>query len=189
MQQRGVYRLSKALVVAAFGWSLVGGPVSGAARQADSAPTGGARAMNPAPSVGDAKTARLKFAAGFSLPELPGLEAISMRMPTSTPPAEGFAPNINVQIQPHAGTMAEYADLSKQEMIRMGMTIHRLDVIGDTMVIDYQGNVENRSLRWYAKAILRNARVFLITATAASEQWDDVKADLCACIDGFQLEP
>jgi len=135
---------------------------------------------------------RLHFkAAGFSIQALedrPGPVAHQALM-MMLPPSGGFAPNVGVQIHPHAGSMDEYAALSKRQFVTMKLTLIRETKVGKAAVaFEYSGKMRGRRLHWYAKAIAKDNRVYLVTATCTEAQWPRLSARLKACVDSFQLE-
>jgi hypothetical protein len=104
------------------------------------------------------------------------------------PVSNGFAPNVNVMTQPHTGTLDEYIEISKQGFLKAGFTVLNLTKSGaDTVIFEYTGQIQARSLHWYARAILKNGKIHLVSATALEEQWLATAAKLKACVDSFQL--
>ena len=104
------------------------------------------------------------------------------------PASAGFAPNVNVQTQKYAGTIEEYAAVSKKQF-----EDGQLKIISTakpdkaTAVFEYSGQMEGKALHWYARAALRNGAIYLITATALEDQWKDASAKLKSCVDSFEL--
>jgi hypothetical protein len=119
--------------------------------------------------------ARLHFKrSGFSInsleakPSEKGQQALIMLLPVS----DGFAPNVNVMIQPHAGTAADYLELSKKQADALNLDVISLKQSGDNeVIVESTGELDNRKLHFYAKAILHNGNAFLATATATETQW------------------
>ena len=105
------------------------------------------------------------------------------------PRSGGFAPNVNIQIQQHAGTMEEYVAVS-----RKGLESGNFKVLSDkidkgTYVLEYSGTVQGANLHFYGKAILKEGPVYIATGAATEDQWNDVAAKVKACVDSFQLTP
>jgi hypothetical protein len=136
--------------------------------------------------------ARLNFkTSGFSInaleakPAEKGQQALMMFLPVS----DGFAPNVNVMIQRHEGTTADYLVLSKKQAEALHFDVISLRQSGDSEVIfESTGELNNRKLQFYSRAILRNGNAYLATATATEAQWKDLAAELKACVDSFRLE-
>lgn len=142
-------------------------------------------------SAGEEPEARLHFQAnGFSIAPLEGTtdaalyQAVTMFLPAS----EAFAPNVNVQIQPYNGSIKEYADLSRQQFKSSKLSVVSEKTSQTSVVWEYSGTLQGRSLHLYAKAELGKGKVYLVTATATESQWKTVAAKLKACVDSFARE-
>ena len=111
---------------------------------------------------------------------------LSMGLPASN----GFADNINVVKQPWQGNLDDYRAQSLKAFDE-----NHLSVISDkkiepnTLIWEYVGNVGGNALHFYARAVLSNKTVFLITGTAVEHQWKDDSAKLISCVDSFELTP
>lgn len=128
--------------------------------------------------------------AGFSIAPLDAkpAQAQEQKLMMFLPGVGGFAPNVNVLLQPHTGTLDEYIAISKNGFQKLNFTILNLAKSGiDTILLEYTGQMRGMSLHWYAKAILKDGRVYLATATAPEDQWPATCAKLKACVDSFQL--
>lgn len=106
----------------------------------------------------------------------------------SLPPVDGFSANVNVQVQPFAGTLDEYAALSQRQFSAAGCKVLSNTRQAQTVVIfEYTGKVKDRSLHWYARAVQASGRIYLVTATSAAAHWDKEAPRLKACVDSFRL--
>jgi hypothetical protein len=134
----------------------------------------------------------LRFSAeGFSIKALPSGEsnASGQRAVCAffLPPSAGFAPNINILIQPPV-PIEDFAKLSKQQFDMFGFK-----VIKDAMVppnewnVEYEGNTQGRSCHFFARAVRTDKKVFLITATTTADQWDKTSPQLIECVKSFAL--
>ena len=105
------------------------------------------------------------------------------------PMTEGFGPNINVNIQPYKGTMAEYAKLSRGQFEGMKWKVvsERLTPEGEWR-IEYSGSMNGEDLHFYARALPKNDHVYLVTATAKESQWAAVGAKLRRHVDSLKLK-
>ena len=143
-------------------------------------------------SVGKSAPSRLHFmAAGFSIRALdapPGPMSHQVLM-MLLPRIGGFSPNVGVRIQPHAGTIEQYAALSKRQFAAAKWTmVKETKVAAAAMVFEYSGKLRGHPMHWYAKASARHNRVYLVTATCTEAQWPKLSARLKACVDSFRLE-
>ncbi|MHB1157408.1 MAG: PsbP-related protein [Phycisphaerales bacterium] len=135
---------------------------------------------------------RLHFkTSGFSIEPLdaPANDAPYQAIMMFLPASDGFAPNVNVQIQPYPGTLDDYIALSQKQFTSAGLKILSLERKGrDRAVMEYSGTMQGHAFHWYALAELRNQKVYLTTATAAQSQWPKVAPKLKSCVDSFQPE-
>jgi hypothetical protein len=113
------------------------------------------------------------------------LQAVMMFLPAKN----GFAPNVNVMIQPYAGTIKDYAALSKGQFAEMKLKFIAEDsTAANEWTAEYSGMMQQASLHWYARAVMKEGKVYLITATAKDIDWDDCSADLKKCVNSFNLK-
>jgi len=137
-------------------------------------------------------TNRLHFTASrFSIAPLEAplekalLEPVIMCLPAT----EGFAPNVNVMIQPYVGTIDDYSALSMGQFKDGGLKVLLHKKLGKSAVVfEYTGELQGRQLHWYARAEKSAGSVYLVTATAANEQWDKAAARLKSCVDSFSCD-
>lgn len=135
--------------------------------------------------------ARLHFAGtGFSIAPLESDVGDEPHSPLimTLPAQDGFAPNVNIEIQAYDGTMEGYADISRGQFRNAGFEILSEKIVDGQLTFEFKGKVEGKPLHWYAKAMKRKNRFFLVTATAAETQWNGVSAKLKACVDSFALD-
>jgi hypothetical protein len=119
----------------------------------------------------------------------PGRVGSSHRFRDFLSPTEGFAPNINVQIQPYTGTIKEYATLSKGQFDELKWKVISEKEIGDDeWSVEYTGTMQAGDLHFYARAISKNGKVYLATATAKESQWPTVSDTLRQHIDSFEVK-
>lgn len=130
---------------------------------------------------------------GFAVEALdgtPSTASATTALMTFLPPSDGFAPNINVNIQPYPGDIGSYAAMSKGQFASMQWAIvSEKQVGGNEWVIEYSGTTpQSGSLHFYARAIAKAGKVYLVTATAKETQWGAVSAVLRKHVDSFQVK-
>ena len=103
------------------------------------------------------------------------------------PPTQGFAPNVNVQVQLYAGTMADYSSLSDSQFKTLKFSVRKRSMTEESVFWEYTGRAAGGKMHWYARAFLGDGRVYLVTATALESQWGEVGDPLKACVDSFRL--
>lgn len=104
------------------------------------------------------------------------------------PPSEGFAPNVNVVVQPGEQSIADYAEKTKKELRAIGAKILRDKTSEDAFSCEYTRAFQGRQHHHYSKAELGKKGVYLVTATALESQWKSVGPRLMACVDSFRRE-
>lgn len=137
-------------------------------------------------------TVRLRFpVTGFSIAPLevsPGdktCQALVMFLPATG----DFAGNVNVQIQPYSGTLEEYTTLTLKQFKDAGVKVIEQKKIGKSGVLfEYNGDLQGRTLHWYARAEKAGGHVYLATATATEEEWAGQGARLKSCVDSLRCE-
>src|SRR5246127_246445 len=109
---------------------------------------------------------------------------------TFLPATDGFAPNINVQVQPYTGTIKDYATTSKSQFEQMKWKVVSDQQPNDSeWNVEYTGSFNGSDLHFYARAVSANGKVYLITATAKESQWATVGDTLLKHIQSFKLTP
>lgn len=121
--------------------------------------------------------------------EVPRGDTPSSPLVMCLPPSEGFAPNVNVTIQPFPGTLSDYITVTKEEFAQV-----KWSVLGDRRESDTAWSVEyidpdpSNALHFYARALVSGKYVYLVTATARESQWKSVEAQLRKCVDSFKVK-
>ena len=109
---------------------------------------------------------------------------------TFLPATDGFAPNINVQIQPYTGTIKDYATTSKSQFEQMKWKVVSDQQPNDSeWNVEYTGSFHGSDLHFYARAVSANGKVYLITATAKESQWATMGDTLLKHVQSFKLMP
>jgi hypothetical protein len=126
--------------------------------------------------------------AGFSIapldePQKGPAQVLMIYLPAS----DGFAPNVNVQIQPYVDDMDAYVALSLTQFKDAGLKVLSESKANKLVAtFEYSGPFKGMSLHWYAKAVQKDGAIYLTTATATEDQWAKVVVKLKACVDSFE---
>jgi hypothetical protein len=126
-------------------------------------------------------------AAGFTIAPLDEKPAgFAQVLAMCLPASDGFAPNVNVQLQPYAGDLAAYAELTRSQFKDAGFKVlSDRNVDKSTLVLEYSGTFQGKALHWYCRATLQGGTAYLATATATEDQWPRVGAKLKGCVDSL----
>lgn len=128
--------------------------------------------------------------AGFSIDVLDttvpkqGLQPLQMFLPA----VNGFAANINVQIQPYPESIEDYKKLSEDQFVVLGLTKISSSLEGNTLIIEYRGELNERNLHFYAKAVKKGEFVYLATATDLVTEWPKKSTQLKKAVNSLQLQ-
>lgn len=127
---------------------------------------------------------------GFQINALdaPAQDAVGSALITLLPVSDGFAPNVNVLIQPYTGAMADYITLSKGQFASIKANVLSEQTPTPTeWVVEYTGTMGGNDLHFYARALSRNGKVYLVTGTAKDMQWSKVGQTLRQTVNSFKL--
>jgi len=129
---------------------------------------------------------------GFTIKALdapPSTQAATTALMTFLPVSDGFAPNVNVNIQPYSGSMTSYVAMSKDQFKQMNWTIVVEKQNGENeWIVEYTGPLQGNDLHFYARAVGYNGKVYLVTATAKKTQWGSVSGPLRNAVDSFKTK-
>lgn len=124
--------------------------------------------------------------AGFSIKMLDKpVSCASSPFMMSLPSVNGFAPNVNVQIQPYSGSIDDYKKLSTGQFSLMGLEVISISSSGNELYFEYAGSLAGMNLHFYAKAIKNGDYVYLATATDTKTGWPQSFEKLKSVVDSF----
>ena len=128
---------------------------------------------------------------GFSIDAPVGHDAAQIQQVVMLmlPPADGFAANVNVQVQPFAGTIEEYVRVSAEQFKANGVTLIAEKHDAKSAMIEYKGPYGGRTLHWYSRSFLGKSGIVLATATTTESQWPKQAATLRASVDSLRPLP
>jgi len=129
-------------------------------------------------------------ASGFSIAPLEeAAESATYLVLTMTLPAsDGFAPNVNVQVQAFDGTLDEYVDLSKRQFTAQKIQIVSEKRAAESHTFELAGEIQGQKLHFYSKAEMGRGKVYLTTGTSKESQWKAVGEKLRKCVDSFKRD-
>jgi len=113
------------------------------------------------------------------------IQALIMFLPVN----DGFAANVNVNIQPYKGSMKEYAALSRGQFEEMKWKILSEENKGENeWTIEYAATTKSGDLHFYGRALHKGDHVYLVTATAKESEWAFLQAKLRKHVDSLKLK-
>ena len=82
------------------------------------------------------------------------------------PASDNFAANVNVQKQQFAESIDAYDKLTTSQFKLFNMTVLNRILKGNELRYECKGDMQGRTLHWYARAIKAGQHIYLVTATA-----------------------
>lgn len=122
----------------------------------------------------------------FSPPEVPR-EVGGQVFQYFLPAAEGFAANINMQIQPFEGGLQAYAEISEQQFEELAFEVIDVAHGESELVYQYRGNMQGVVYRWYSRVVQDGNYYYVVTATALDERWETERDQLVDAVHSFEL--
>lgn len=116
-------------------------------------------------------------------PTLAGGSPLTMRLPAQN----GFAPNVNVQIQPYPGTLKQYVELSVSQFSQYGLNVIQSDIKNNIATLEYTGVIQGLNAHYYANASKKGNFVYLVTATDSIQNWNNSSQKLIKTVNSFKL--
>jgi hypothetical protein len=141
----------------------------------------------------EAQEAKAEFPkTGFSIVPLdaaPG-KSPSQLVATFLLPAEGgFAPNVNVIVFTGHKDVKGFVDITRKEFEQMKASIvSEKQPDANTWVVEYTAKQEETEIRFYARAQMKGAHLYLATATCMASVWEKHAAALKACVDSLKAQ-
>lgn len=106
------------------------------------------------------------------------------------PASDGFAPNLNVMVQP-AMTAQQLRDISSTQFVQIGLKVLREEpgkLQGrDTVLYEYAGQMQQRDMHFLALGVCHADRTYLVTCTSLESQFAKLKAAFEAAVKSFKL--
>lgn len=100
--------------------------------------------------------------------------------------SDGFAPNVNVQVQRVGMSLDEFARISRDQFRQVGLTVHAEEQVelgtAQGLFWHYSGPMQGRELEIVAVAIRSGKDILLATGTATPEQFREVGPILRASV-------
>lgn len=131
---------------------------------------------------------------GFELPvpsAPPATAASTMVAQFLLPPRDGFAPNVNVQVQRIAGGLAAFRKESEAQFAALGAEIVKIGErrVGKAPALElaYRTTMNGRRLVHLALAVERGTEIFLVTCTATEADLAADEASFRRTLAGFSL--
>ncbi|RUO31488.1 hypothetical protein CWE12_00345 [Aliidiomarina sedimenti] len=103
------------------------------------------------------------------------------------PAADGFAANVNLQIQPYEGSLEDYEALSVQQFEQLDFEMIDLARGDNELVFEYTGSMQGTEFHWFSRVLKEGNYFYVVTATALAERWDTEREALVESVDSFRL--
>lgn len=103
------------------------------------------------------------------------------------PAADGFAANVNLQIQPYEGSLADYEALSVQQFEQFDFNVLDISRSDSEILFEYRGDMQGTEFHWYSRVIKEGNYFYVVTATALADRWETERASLVDSVQSFRL--
>ncbi|RUO33248.1 hypothetical protein [Aliidiomarina soli] len=103
------------------------------------------------------------------------------------PAADGFAANVNLQIQPYEGSLEDYEALSVQQFEQLDFEMLDLARGDNELIFEYTGSMQGTEFHWFSRVLKEGNYFYVVTATALAERWDTEREALVESVDSFRL--
>lgn len=132
---------------------------------------------------------------GFSItpPTYPKVEKDSATQAAMffAPAKNNFASNLGVMIQTSKMSLDEYIKTSQDQFKEANLKVtaeNKVKVSGrDAVVWEYEGKAAEKELKFMALAVVDGDRVFLVTGTATSADYESLAKEFKASLDSFKI--
>ena len=126
--------------------------------------------------------------AGFSIDILDAKssDAGSQRLMMMLPASNGFAANVNVQIQPYPGSLKDYKKFSEAQFTQMGLKTLSILEKESEIYWEYSGNIQGKDLHFYAKVIKVDHLFYLATGTDLESNWPKTSKNIKSVVNSFR---
>jgi hypothetical protein len=136
------------------------------------------------------ETSVLKFEElGFQIQAIEGKSeaVISLPLMMCLPPADGFAPNVVVLVQPTHGSMEEFKALTEKEIEKENFKLIRSSITAGIYEFEYTRADARNHGHSYSRAIKRDGFVYVATGNALEIQWEQYKERLVRAVESFKF--
>lgn len=124
----------------------------------------------------------------MELPRSKGSEASSHQVAIFfLPDSDGFAASVNIQKQKYSESIAAYDKLSSSQFKALKWTVLDRKLKTGEILYEYKGDLEGRTLHWYARAIKHGQYVYVVTGTCLDSRWQEQKTELMKSVDSFKI--
>lgn len=103
------------------------------------------------------------------------------------PAAEGFAANVNLQIQPYDGDLEAYANISEQQFEQLGFEVLDISRSDNELMYEYRGDMQGTMFHWYSRVIQDGMYYYVVTATSLDQRWETERDQLIESVHSFAL--
>jgi hypothetical protein len=150
-------------------------------------------AVAPAVAVQAPEVSDTRYGYALSAPDLPGPRPGGnvVRLTFAAAAEGGFSSNLNVMVQEVRMSRADYAALSRKQFASAGLTVRSMtdrEVSGrPAILVDYEGEMAGRALRFLSLAVILPERILLATCTAPNQAFPGLEAEFRRSLESFRL--
>jgi len=121
--------------------------------------------------------------------DLPSGDRPTQALSTFLPERNGFAPNVVVVIQPFSNAVDGFITLSKKQIDQIhGTIINQKKISSHEWSVEYTATMRKETYHLYARAILKNGKAYVATATARDADWPADAEILRHCVESMTAD-
>ena len=103
------------------------------------------------------------------------------------PAVDGFAANVNMQIQPFDGDLDAYAQISEEQFTQLDFEVIDISRGDNELVYEYRGAMQGTMFHWYSRVVREGNYYYVVTATSLEERWETERDQLINSVHSFAL--
>jgi hypothetical protein len=115
---------------------------------------------------------------------------VQTRVAILGPVSQGFAPNVNVVLQPPM-SRERFSEMSRRQFKEMELDVksEQNKAVGgrEAVLWEYSGPMQGRDLHFLALAVMGESQTYLTTCTATPKQFEKYEQAFRSCLDSFQI--
>ncbi len=105
------------------------------------------------------------------------------------PPSDNFTANVTVLRQRSDDSLEEQDKRTLGQLKQLKLTVLNRTLKGNEIRYEYKGDMQGRTLHWYARTVKSGQQIYLVSATALDSEWEKQKTALIKSVESFSAKP
>ena len=99
-----------------------------------------------------------------------------------------FTNNVNVTVEDFSDGLASYDEISIREFRQAGIDLIDHQMTSAFAQYEYRTRMMGRDLHLYQRVLSTDTKVYLITATVSSDEWEEYEDAAKSIVNSFSIE-